>query len=364
MARMHSIALEPLRAAIGELVRGFGSEPREVELVTDNLLQANLTGHDSHGIGMLPRYAQAFREGGLMPNRHVQIRLDSGSLLALDGQAGFGQVIGHETMQLAIERAQQHGSCIAALGNSHHLCRIGAWAEMAARQGLVSVHFVNVISRPIVAPWGGGQARFGTNPFAVGIPVPGGEPILLDFATSVIAQGKTRMAYNKGESLPAGQLLDDQGQPTTDPKFGVVEPLGALRTFGEHKGFGLALVCELLGGALAAGMAVQGGASGEKRVLNGMLAIVFDPKRLVGDQAGGLFAQQMQACIDWVKSAAPQDGFDRVRIAGEPERECRAKRIAEGIPVDENTWLELLAAAELLGRDPALVNRLAGMPPG
>jgi uncharacterized oxidoreductase len=360
MAQLHTIPVERLRAAVNELMRGFGSEPREIELVTDNLLQANLTGHDSHGIGMLPRYANAYLEGGLRPNVHVLTKLDSGTLLALDGQAGFGQVIGHEAMLLGIERAKRHGSCIVALANAHHLCRIGAWAEMAVAEGLVSVHFVNVISRPIVAPWGGRDARFGTNPFAVGIPVPGREPIVLDMATSVIAQGKTRVAHNKGETLAPGQLLDHRGEPTTDPRYGVVEPLGALRTFGEHKGFGLALVCELLGGALAGGLAVHEPAGGQQRVLNGMLTILIDPNRLAD---GAVFGPEMQAFLDWVKASPPQAGVDHVRVAGEPERETRAERLANGIVVDATTWQELLAAATKLGGDAAEINRLAGVTP-
>jgi len=357
---MHTIPVERLRAAVHELMLGFGSAPREIELVADNLIQANLTGHDSHGVGMLPRYANAFLEGGLKANTHVLTKLDGGTLLALDGQAGFGQVIGFEAMKLGIARAKAHGSCIVALANSHHLCRIGAWAEMAVDQGLVSMHFVNVISRPIVAPFGGRDGRFGTNPFAVGIPVAGREPVILDLATSMIAQGKTRVAHNKGERLAPGQLLDDRGEPTTDPKYGVVEPLGALRTFGEHKGFGLALVCELLGGALAGGLAVHGAADGRQRVLNGMLTILFDPQRL-GDAA--VYSTEMQAFLDWVVASPPQAGVDRVRVAGEPERESRARRLAHGIPIDATTWSELLAAAAKLGRDPAKVNALAGASP-
>ena len=357
-ATMHMIASGPLRLAMTDLMQGFGSAPREVELVVDNLVEANLTGHDSHGVGMLPRYARAFKEGGLRANAHVATRIDAGTLLALDGQAGFGQVIGHEAMTLGIARAREHGSAIVALANSHHLCRIGAWAEMAVAAGLVSVHFVNVISRPIVAPWGGRDARFGTNPFAVGIPVAGREPVILDLATSVIAQGKTRVAHNKGVALAPGQLLDDRGEPTIDPKFGVVEPLGALRTFGEHKGFGLALVCELLGGALAGGLVTRGPADGQQRVLNGMLTILLDPARL-GDAA--VYSGEMQAFLDWVVASPPQAGTDRVRVAGEPERETRARRLAEGIPVDSTTWTELLAASELLGRDPAQVHCLAGL---
>jgi hydroxycarboxylate dehydrogenase B len=354
---MHLIPLPRLRAAIAELMLGFGSEAAEIDLVTDNLLAANLTGHDSHGIGMLPRYANAFVEGGLKPNVHVATKLDSGTLLALDGRAGFGQVVGHEAMLQGIARAQQHGSCIVALGNAHHLCRIGAWAEMAVAAGLVSVHFVNVISRPIVAPWGGGDARFGTNPFTVGIPVPGREPVILDMATSIVAQGKTRVAHNKGETMPCGMLLDDQGRPTTDPRYSVVPPFGALRTFGEHKGYGLALVCELLGGALAGALTCHAPADGQQRVLNGMLTILIDPARL-GD--ANLVGGEMASFIDWVKAAPPQAGFDRVRVAGDPERESRAKRLAEGIPVDATTWKELLATAAMLGRDPAKIAALAG----
>ncbi len=358
MAKIHTIRKEPLTAAIKALVRGFGSEPREVDLVTENLIQANLTGHDSHGIGMLPKYSEAFVEGGLTANAHVKTTLDGGAMLRLDGQAGFGQVIGHEAMEMGIARAKQFGSCIVALGNSHHLCRIGAWAEMAIEANLISVHFTNVISRPIVAPFGGGDARFGTNPFTVGIPVPGGEPILLDFATSVMAQGKARVAYNKGEQMPAGRLIDNHGKPTTDPKYAVVDPTGAIVTFGEHKGFGLAVVCELLGGALAAGMACHEPYTGKKRVLNGMLTILFDPTKL---SEGALFGDEMKGFIDWVKASPAQPGFDHVRLAGEPEREMRAKRLAEGIPVDETSWGDILKAAERLKVDPAEINRLAGL---
>ena len=357
-AAIHTIGVEPLRAAMRELVQGFGSTPREIELVVDNLIGANLTGHDSHGIGMLPRYTSAFLEGGLTANAHIETRLDSGALIALDGRAGFGQVIGFEAMELGIARAKEHGSCIVAIANSHHLCRIGAWAEMAAAAGLISIHFVNVIARPIVAPFGGRDARFGTNPFAVGIPVAGREPVILDLATSMIAQGKTRVAHNKGVPIAPGALLDNFGEPTTDPKFGVVEPLGALRTFGEHKGFGLALVCELLGGALAGGMVTRTPADGKQRVLNGMLSILIDPQRL-GDAA--VYSPEMQGFLDWVVSSKPQTGVDRVRVAGDPERETRAKRTRDGIPVDATTWSELLAAAAKLGRDPAKINALAGL---
>ncbi len=353
----HSLNVTRLRAAIRLVVGGFGSYPSEIDAVADNLIEANLTGHDSHGIGMLPRYVEAFQQGGLVPNRHVRTVLDAGTLLRLDGAAGFGQVIGHEAMQLGIARTLQHGSCIVALGNSHHLGRIGAWAEQATQAGLVSIHFVNVMARSIVAPYGGADARFGTNPFAAGIPLTGREPVILDFATSMLAQGKTRVAFNKGELVPPGCLLDDQGRPTREARYGVNPPFGALLAFGEHKGYGMALLCELLGGALAAGMTQHSDDVTQRRILNGMLTVLIDPAALADRIA---FEREALAFIEWVKASPAREGFEPVRVAGEPERETRAQRTAHGVPVDAITWNEIIGAAGKLGIDPAAVNAAAG----
>jgi len=358
MSSMHTISLDRLHAAMQALVRGFGSSNDEVQAVAGNLIDANLTGHDSHGIGMLPRYADAFLEGGLFPNQHVQTLMDGGALLRLDGRAGFGQVIGREAMALGIERAKTLGSCIVALGNSHHLGRIGAWAEQAAAAGLVSLHFVNVVARNIVAPYGGADARFGTNPFCAGVPFSGREPVILDFATSMIAQGKTRVAMNKGELVGADTLIDDQGRPTREPRYTVVPPFGALLTFGGHKGSGLAMMCELLGGALAAGMTQRNDDASQRRVLNGMFSVLVDPGALAERSA---FENEALAFVDWAKASPPREGFGAVQVAGEPERASRARRSAEGVPVDATTWQEILDAAARLGVAPAEINRLAGI---
>ncbi len=352
------VTLPRLSAAVQLLVRGFGSAEDEVQAVAGNLIEANLRGHDSHGIGMLPRYAEAFLEGGLHPNTHVQVAHDGGSLLRLDGGAGFGQVIGQEAMALGIERAQRHGSCIVALGNSHHLGRIGAWAEQAAAAGLVSIHFVNVIARAIVAPYGGADARFGTNPFCAGLPLSGREPVILDFATSVIAQGKTRVAHNKGELVAPDCLIDDQGRPTREPRWTVVPPLGALLAFGGHKGYGLAVMCELLGGALASGMTQRDVDIDKRRVLNGMLSVLIDPAALADRSA---FEAEAHSFLGWLQASPAREGFGPVQLAGDPERAIRAKRCTEGIPVDATTWAEILAAAAKLGVDPAAISDAAGV---
>ena len=314
MSDTHLIPLPRLQSAIQRVVRGFGSSDAEVAAVSGNLIEANLTGHDSHGVGMLPRYADAYLQGGLRPNAAVTTVLDAGAMLRLDGNAGFGQVIGAQAIDLGIARARSQGSCVVALGNSHHLGRIGAWAEQAAAAGLVSIHFVNVISRGIVAPHGGADARFGTNPFCAGVPLSGRPPVILDFATSMIAQGKTRVAMNKGELVSPGCLIDDQGRPTQEPRFTVVPPFGALLTFGGHKGFGLALMCELLGGALAAGMTQRDNDASQRRVLNGMFSVLIDPAALTDRVA---FEAEAQAFIDWVVSAEGQSAIADYRIDGQ-----------------------------------------------
>jgi uncharacterized oxidoreductase len=347
---------QPLARAIEAVVAAGGSEPREARLVADNLVMANLLGHDSHGVGMIPRYVSALLEGGLSANRHPRIALDAGTLLALDGCQGYGQVIGQEAMELAIARARQHGSCIMTLANAHHLGRIGHWAEMAVAQGLVSIHFVNVISHARVAAYGGADARFGTNPMCVGIPLPGEAPFLLDMATSAVAQGKMRVAHNKGEKVAPGLLIDERGRPTEDPRYAVVPPLGAILPFGGHKGYGVALACELLGGALSGGGTWHYEESSRQRVLNGMLAILIDPARL-GTAAP--FAAESRQFLDWLRKSAVGAGFDKVRIAGEPEREMRARREKPGIPVDETTWAEIQAAGAKLKLEKQALQRLA-----
>jgi uncharacterized oxidoreductase len=334
---------EGLTRAIEAVVAAGGSDAREARMVAENLVMANLLGHDSHGVGMIPRYIDSLLEGGLTVNQHPKVQIDTGALLALDGCQGYGQVIGQEAMAMAIERAKKHGSCVMTVGRSHHLGRIGQWGEQAVAAGLISIHFVNVISRAIVAPYGGADARFGTNPVCIAIPLPGEPPFLLDMATSAVAQGKIRVAHNKREKVLREWLIDDHGNPTDDPRYGVVDPLGALRTFGGHKGYGLSLACELLGGALSGGGTEhQGGDRSKKRVWNGMLAIVIDPARI---EKNGLFGSETVEFLASLRKSPPAPGFDKLRIAGDPERETRAKRERDGISVDDNTWQEILGAA-------------------
>jgi uncharacterized oxidoreductase len=346
----HLIDSGQLVSLTSRILRQAGSHEAEAHAVAQNLVMANLSGHDSHGVGMVPRYVDAVLEGGLMPNTGVKVLLDSGPLLSLDAQRGYGQITGAQAMQMGMERARQHGVCTIALSRSHHLGRIGHFAEMAVSEGLVSLHFVNVLSRPVVAPFSGGDGRFGTNPFCVGIPMGADPPFILDFATSRVAQGKMRVAHNEGKRVAEGLLIDEQGRPTTDPGVVVVPQangfFGALMTFGEHKGFGMAVACELLGGALTGSGTWHHPANDKRAVLNGMLSIVIDPRRLGTEH---IFIEEARAFAQWVQASPDAPGTEGVQLAGEPERKARTERGNRGITIDDATWAELQAAAAKVG---------------
>ncbi len=345
-----TISASALRATVERVLLASGSAAAEAATVAHNLVLANLSGHDSHGVGMLPRYVDAVLEGGLSPNTSAKVLLDTGSLLTIDGGHGFGQVIGEQAMALGMERARKHGSCIMTVKSAHHLGRIGHFSEMAVANGLVSIHFVNVMARPIVAPWGGGDGRFGTNPCCIGIPLKDQPPFVLDFATSRVAQGKMRVAHNEGRKIPAGYLIDSAGQPTNDPGVVVVPQanglFGALMTFGEYKGYGMAVACELLGGALSGGATWRGEPDGRAAVLNSMLTILIDPEKL-GTRAS--FEHEAAEFITWLKQSPAPDGAGGVQIAGDPERCARVARERDGIVVDDNTWQAIVDAGAKVG---------------
>jgi hydroxycarboxylate dehydrogenase B len=346
-----TIQAAALRATVENILVANGSAQSEAATVAHNLVLANLSGHDSHGVGMLPRYVDAVLEGGLTPNTGAKVVLDAGTLLTIDGGHGFGQVIGEQAMAQGIARAQQHGSCIMTVKSAHHLGRIGHFSEMAVAQGLVSLHFVNVIARPIVAPTGGGDGRFGTNPCCIGIPLKDQPPFVLDFATSRVAQGKMRVAHNEGRKIPPGYLIDEHGNPTSDPGVVVVPQsnglFGALMTFGEYKGYGMAVACELLGGALSGGATWRGQSDGRAAVLNSMLTVLIDPGKLGTRDS---FEHEAAEFITWLKqSPAPKGATGGVQIAGDPERAARIARERDGIVVDNNTWAAIVEAGGKVG---------------
>src|SRR5580693_3764213 len=278
---MPTLPPHALKAVTHLIARRMGSEETEAAQVADHLVRANLAGHDSHGVGMLPTYVRLLGAGLLVPNQTAETVLDAGALLVIDARRGCGQRMTADAVRRAIARAGQLGACVLALRNASHLGRVGTYAELAARHGMAFIAFVNVADhRDIQAPYGCAEPRLGTNPFCAA--VPGGEDgapaLLLDMATTTIAAGKARVAYNKGVPVAEGSLIDADGQPTNDPTGLIRDRTGALLSFGKHKGSGLAVMCEMMAGALAGGQRAEQERRGG--ILNSILAVVIDPSKL------------------------------------------------------------------------------------
>ncbi|MFK7962936.1 MAG: malate/lactate/ureidoglycolate dehydrogenase [Burkholderiaceae bacterium] len=343
----HLVGTDALHAWTIEIWEKAGSSSEEARLTADHLVGANLAGHDSHGVGMVPRYVKSWRGQSLQLNRQIEIAVDTGAMVVADGGMGMGQSVAYQAMSVGIERAKEHGVALLGLKHSHHLGRVGHWAEMAVEQGLVSIHFTNALNdAPMVAPHGGSQPRFLTNPFTVGIPRADAEPVILDFATSAIAHGKARVAMNKGVPVPVGSTIDADGQPTTDARVLFHEPLGAIKTFGAHKGHALAMVVEMLGAAMVGGKTTHPANYPKGMgIMNNMMTIVFDPARLETDAA---FQSETKSFVDWVQSTrldSVGEELGGVLLPGDPERRMRIAR-AKQIPIDEGTMGELVQAAE------------------
>lgn len=328
--------------------------PEEAQRIATRLTSSNLSGHDSHGVMRVPRYVSWVDGGELIPGQTSVVLSETDVMAVVDGRQGFGQSIGEEAVQLGIDKAKKAGLSIIALRNTGHLGRIGDWAEMAIDEGLISIHFVNVAGSVLVAPFGGVQSRMATNPVTIGVPLDGKPPLLLDFATSLVAEGKVMIASKGGKPLPEGSLISAEGELTTDPKalYGehdaamageIRDGGGAIRAMGEHKGSGLAFMCEMLAGALTGG----GCANAETdQFHNGMLSIYISPAKF-GDQ--DQFVRDALSYVDYFKSSKPAKGVDEVLVPGEPEQRRRAERLANGIEITDDGWDSIVETARAVG---------------
>jgi hydroxycarboxylate dehydrogenase B len=342
------IAEQNLKKVIMEILRQGGCDDHEAGLVAEHLVRANLTGHDSHGAGMLPFYVRSVKAGLLRPGTPARLVRDSGAIMVFDGDRGYGQRVAAEAMDAAIRRCGETGLVVMALRNAHHIGRVGTYGEQSIAAGLVSLHFVNVVDHgPLVAPFGGREARYSTNPICMAMPATAATPaVLLDMATSKIPLGKARVAMNRGLPVAAGMLLDPKGEPTTDPGVMFREPRGALLPFGEHKGYGLAMFCELLAGVLTGGGTIQPENPRQGSIVNNMLTFIVDPRCLV-DHAW--MQAEIDAVVRYVKGSPPAAEGSTVMVAGDPERKMLAERMVAGIPVEEATWEEIMQAGEGVG---------------
>jgi hydroxycarboxylate dehydrogenase B len=341
---MITIGHNELRSITRRVFEAAGSAADEANIIADHMVEANLRGHDSHGVGLIPNYLDHLAGGTVFANRKGRVVSEDGSLVVYDGERAWGQIAAREAVMIGITKARETGVAVVALRNPHHIGRVGTYGEICAEAGLVSFHFVNVTdARPAVAPWRGTDARFSTNPVCIAIPGPEADrPIILDMATSVVAMGKVRVARNKGEQMKPGILIDGEGRPTTDPGAMYRQPRGAVMTFGEHKCYALAFVCEMLAGALCGSGTMSPERQGAGTATNGMLTIVIDPSRLIDRE---WLQTEIAAMTQYITASPPARPDEPVLIPGDPERLTRAERLANGVPIDDETWRELTTAA-------------------
>jgi uncharacterized oxidoreductase len=344
MSRIDAIALSGIVAAV---MQSAGSRPDEAATIARRLVDSNLAGHESHGVIRVAKYLEWVRQGWLRPNQQPSVVAESDGYAIVDGNRGFGQVVGEFAMRLGIAKAARTGIALVGLRNCGHLGRVGDWAEMAAQDGQVSLHFLNTSGAQRVAPFGGTDRRLSTNPISIGVPIEGKPPVILDITTSMVAEGKLMVAMNKGEHVPEGWIVDAHGAPTCDPAAFYAG--GALRTIAGHKGSGLAIVTDLLAGAISTGRSSD---PDDPVLRNNMLSIFIAPT--LYDPEGSVL-REARRLVDWVKASPPADPAQPVLVPGEIERSTRAERLAQGVPLDARTCEDLLDAARAAGVPAAML---------
>jgi hydroxycarboxylate dehydrogenase B len=356
-----TIKAKALEAFVADIFASTGCSKEEGGRIGRYLVSANLSGHDSHGVVRVPRYATQKKNGTVVADVTVDVVVDTPVIAVVDGKYGFGQTVTPQAVQIGIDKCHKNGLSAVTLRNAGHVGRVGDWAEMAAAEGLVSVHFVNAAGSLLVAPYGGVEKRLSTAPYCVGIPRQGQDPIVLDFATSIVAEGKVLVASRGGKKLPKGALIDADGTLSEDPAvlYGPhtadgprdhTKGTGAIRAFGEHKGSGLAFICELLGGALTG----TGATAPNRRFANGMFAVYVDPKVV---DTSNFFDGEISRYVDFIRATKPVAGVDAVLIPGDPERKMRADRTKNGVPLPDDTWAAIVNTAREVGVSEVSIQR-------
>src|SRR5215831_4472683 len=342
---MPVVMAEPLRRLAVALYVHAGVSPEDAEIVADHQVGANLAGHDSHGVILLPTYLDRMQKGHIVAGAPMEILDETPTTARVDGHWGFGQVVSTRAMDLCIDKARRQKVAVVSVFRQSHVGRLGDYPLMAARAGLVGLMMCDSGQAPKqVAPFGGREARLGTNPLSVAFPSDLEAPILIDMATSAVAGGKLLVAQARHEAIPLGWLLDPEGRPTTDPghfrQGGAMLPLGGPQGFkGSALSFGVQTLAAILPG-LGFGVDPQG------RHNDGAFLFVFDPEafRPLAD-----FRADVTAFARYVKATPPAVGFTEVLYPGEIEYRTEQRRRREGIPVEDETWGKLGALARAAG---------------
>ncbi len=333
MPDIHAPALHRLAS---ELLCAVGTERATAHIVADSLINANLAGHDSHGVLRLPSYLAGASQGHVQPGAVATLASESGATAIVDGAYGWGQPAMWLATRAAIDRAREHGLGAAVVHRSYHIGRVAPYVEAIASEGMIGQAMAN--AAPAVAPFGGRARVMGTNPFAWAVPrAEGSPPICLDVATAGIAEGKLRVARARGFPVPVGNIVDRDGRPTTEP--GDFYAGGALLAFGGHKGSGISLLAQFVGRGLAG---MDPSAYDGPRGVNGPFILAIDIARFTDLDT---FRAGAEAQCEAVTGCLPAEGVDAVLLPGQPELAMRAIREREGVPIPDSTWAELEALA-------------------
>ena len=327
-----------LRDTATRIFQAAGADPEPTSILVDHLIAANLAGHDSHGVQHIPGYVRAVQEGRVQPNAAPVVLRETPVSALVDGQFTFGQISARVGTEVAIAKAKSAGVAAVGVVRCTHIGRLGTYSTLAAEQGVVLMVTIGAML-PATAPFGGRKPVFGTNPFSFGFPAADRPDVMIDFATSTIAAGKVMLAQAKRESVPPGCLLDQDGNPTTDPK--ALSNGGMLLPFGGHKGSALATLAALLSQVLVPAAETGGGQLQTGTFIVGIDAGIFREKSKV--------EAETDQVIDQIKAIPPASGFAEVMVSGEPELRTADRRRQEGIPIPEDTWAAILSTAHGLG---------------
>ena len=344
---MPNFTQEQLQKITADIFQAGGVPRDEAAIIAELLVASNLAGHDSHGVLRIPQYIGLIASGLIQPGAPMEIERQSTSHALINGNWGFGHVVAQKAMSLAIQKAKSSTISAISVYNCNHIGRIGSYPMMAAEAGMVGITMVNAGGTALyVTPFGGRDGRLATNPIAIATPTREGQPILIDITSSVVAQGKIRVALNRGESVPLGWLMNSEGEPTSNPQDLMASPPGALLPLGGvvgHKGYALALMIDILGGALS-GAGCSG--SGNTRLQNGILMIVLDIANFTPLDD---FYNHVDGLVAHVKASPTAPGFEEILTPGEIEARQTELRLREGIPIDDETWRQIQETAAEVG---------------
>lgn len=337
--QLHAIALRILTAA--------GVDPGDADVVAAELRDANLVGHDSHGVMRLMQYVDNMKQGFIRPAAKAEVILDKSSFAVIDGHFQFGQVTASLALEIGIQKARAAGTATVMARNCNHVGRLGSYSQKAAVAGIASMMCVNAPGPGGVAPYGGIDRRLGTNPISMSAPRRG-EPLVLDMTSSATAEGKLRVAFQKGEQVPPGLIIDAGGNPTTDPATFYANPGGALLPLGGalgFKGFGLSVMIDVFGGILSGSGICR---EDLPRGANGVWMYFVDVTQFLPPVE---YEALIEKYVAYIKSSRRQAGVDEILMPGEIELRRQAQRQREGVSVPEETWRQIRELAGKVGAD-------------